>query len=152
MQTRASTREPARPPARSAPAPATLSRRAPFQAPRCADAFPRLCRRLAAGIGQGGSTPPFQPIESNAVPGRRGLESCPGGSAETQKGPAHAGGVAVAGSCAQAGLRRGKELRGADRAARGAALAGAGVGGREEARGERAASGSASVAAPSTPR
>lgn len=87
MQTRASAPEPASPPARSAPAPATLSRGAQFQAPRCADAFPRLCRRLAAGIGQGGSTPPFQPIESHAVPGRRGLESSPGGSAKTQRAP-----------------------------------------------------------------
>lgn len=76
----------------------------------------------------------------------------PGRAGEDAKGPARTGGVAGAGSCAQAGLRRGKELRGADRAAPGAALAGARVGGREEARGERAASGSASVAARSAPR
>jgi hypothetical protein len=53
--------------------------------------------------------------------------------------PPALGGVASTGSCALAGLQRGKEPPGADRAAEGAAPAEAGQGGREEARGERAA-------------
>lgn len=46
--------------------------------------------------------------------------------------------MASAGSCSLAGLQRGKEPLGADRAAKGTAPAEAGQGGREEARGERA--------------
>uniref|UniRef100_A0A673TIR0 Hes related family bHLH transcription factor with YRPW motif 2 n=1 Tax=Suricata suricatta TaxID=37032 RepID=A0A673TIR0_SURSU len=103
--------------------------------PRCAAAFPRLCRSLRREHWRA-RTRPSTP--ANRGP-RRPRGGGPGGDAGASAREAGEGapparrGVAGAGSCGRAPLRRGKEPLGADRAAAGVAPARA-QRGREEGR------------------